>query len=119
MYQIIIIKHILYTRTIPQPSDKVNDKKFNGLLEKKWTSVLRLQKKVMDLESKVSETVKEYEGGPTKKDRSSDSWIPRPPERYCLTGHRMPVTRVIFHPVYNVMVSASEDGSIKVCDFIY
>jgi len=62
----------------------------------------------------MSETVKEYEGGPTKKDRSADSWIPRPPERYCLTGHRMPVTRVIFHPVYNVMVSASEDGSIKV-----
>lgn len=79
--------------------------------------MLRLQKKVMDLESKVTETVKEYEGGPTKKDRSSDNWIPRPPERYCLTGHRMPVTRVKFHPVYNVMVSASEDGSIKVVVF--
>ena len=76
--------------------------------------MLRLQKKVMDLESKVTETVKEYEGGPTKRERSADNWIPRPPERYCLTGHRMPISRVIFHPVYNVMVSASEDGSIKV-----
>lgn len=99
------------------PADKASDKKFSGLLEKKWTSVLRLQKKVMDLESKVTETVKEYEGGPTKRERSADNWIPRPPERYCLTGHRMPISRVIFHPVYNVMVSASEDGSIKVWDY--
>lgn len=97
--------------------DKIQDKKFAGLLEKKWTSVLRLQKKVMDMEAKMSETVKEYEGGPTKKERNADSWIPRPPERYCLTGHRMPITRVLFHPVYNVMVSASEDGSIKVWDY--
>lgn len=98
-------------------SDQLGEKKFIGLLEKKWTSVIRLQKKVMDLESKVTETVKEYEGGPTSKTRSNDTWIPRPPERYSLSGHRMPITRVIFHPVYNVMVSASEDASIKVWDY--
>ena len=68
----------------------------------------------MDLESKMNETVKEYEGGPTKKDRSVENWIPRPPERYSLSGHKMPITRVLFHPVYNVMASASEDATIKV-----
>ena len=52
-----------------QAPEKIQDKKFAGLLEKKWTSVLRLQKKVMDMEAKISETVKEYEGGPTKKER--------------------------------------------------
>jgi len=56
--------------------------KYNGLLEKKWTSVIRLQKKVMDLEMKLSEMQKEVvEGGATRKTRLSTDWIPRPPER--------------------------------------
>ena len=36
-----------------------------GLLEKKWTSVIRLQKKVMDLEQKLSEAEKEFSTGKT------------------------------------------------------
>lgn len=95
-----------------------NDKKYTGLLEKKWTSVIRLQKKVMDLEAKLSETEREFnQGVPSRDKRSPTEWIPRPPERYSLSGHRAPVTRVIFHPVYSVMVSASEDATIKVWDY--
>ncbi|XP_033628104.1 lissencephaly-1 homolog isoform X1 [Asterias rubens] len=93
------------------------ERKYNGLLEKKWTSVIRLQKKVMDLECKLNETEKEYTtGGPNQK-RSPTEWIPRPPERYSLTGHRSTITRVLFHPVYSVMVTASEDATIKVWDY--
>lgn len=94
------------------------DKKYSGLLEKKWTSVIRLQKKVMDLEAKLSEAEKEYiAGAPTRDKRSPLDWIPRPPERYCLSGHRAPVTRVIFHPVFSVLLSSSEDATIKVWDY--
>lgn len=94
------------------------NKKIGGLLEKKWTSVIRLQKKVMELESKLSEAEKEViEGAPTKSKRSPGEWIPRPPEKFSLTGHRATVTRVLFHPVFSLMVSASEDASIKVWDF--
>ncbi|KAJ8313083.1 hypothetical protein KUTeg_010456 [Tegillarca granosa] len=94
------------------------DKKYAGLLEKKWTSVIRLQKKVMDLEAKLSEAEKEFHtGGPARDRRSPAEWIPRPPERYALSGHRSPVTRVIFHPVFSIMVSASEDATIKLWDF--
>ncbi|XP_065289730.1 lissencephaly-1 homolog [Dermacentor albipictus] len=94
------------------------DKKYAGILEKKWTSVIRLQKKVMDLESRLVEAEKEYiSGAPTREKRSPTEWIPRPPERHALTGHRSPVTRVAFHPVYSVVVSASEDASIKVWDY--
>ena len=32
----------------------------------------------------------------------------RPPEKFELSGHRAPVTRVIFHPVFSIMISASE-----------
>lgn len=95
------------------------EKKHAGLLEKKWTSVIRLQKKVMDLESKLNETEREFQsGGPTRERRSAKEWIPRPPEKYCLTGHRSPITRVAFHPVYSLMVSSSEDATIKVCQFL-
>lgn len=63
------------------------ERKFGGLLEKKWTSVIRLQKKVMELESKLSEAEKEFiEGAPTRGKRSPNEWIPRPPEKFTLTG---------------------------------
>ncbi|KHN74064.1 Lissencephaly-1 -like protein [Toxocara canis] len=96
----------------------VEDNKVSGLLEKKWTSVLRLQKKVLDLESKLQEAEREYiHGAPTRDKRQPGEWIPRPPEKFCLTGHRSPITRVIFHPVYSIIASSSEDSTIKVWDY--
>lgn len=111
-----------------------NDKKFNGLLEKKWTSVIRLQKKVLELEAKLQEAEREIQSvqsiagfGPVglapgsgiagHGDRPGVDAIPRPPAKFTLTGHRSPITRVVFHPHYNVFVSASEDATIKVWDF--
>ncbi|XP_039752945.1 lissencephaly-1 homolog [Pararge aegeria] len=94
------------------------DRKYGGLLEKKWTSVIRLQKKVMELETKLSEAQKEFiEGAPTRAKRTPTEWIPRPPEKFCLTGHRATITKVIFHPVFSLLVSSSEDATIKVWDF--
>lgn len=92
------------------------DKKFAGLLEKKWTSVIRLQKKVMDLEAKLVESEKELTtgSGPTREKRTPSEWVPRPPEKYCLSGHRSTITRVAFHPVFSLMVTTSEDATIKV-----
>ena len=45
---------------------------------------MRLQRKVMDLEKKLSEVQKEVAegGGATRKSRLATDWIPRPPERY-------------------------------------
>lgn len=83
------------------------EKKFGGLLEKKWTSVIRLQKKVMELETKLSEVEKEViDGAPTKTKRSPGEWIPRPPEKYSLSGHRATITRVNanFHFVLKIFV---------------
>uniref|UniRef100_A0A3Q0KLI5 Lissencephaly-1 homolog n=1 Tax=Schistosoma mansoni TaxID=6183 RepID=A0A3Q0KLI5_SCHMA len=111
-----------------------NDRKYDGLLEKKWTSVIRLQKKVMDLEAKLNEAEKEFQsmqnaigfgvagaapgsGLSDRSDRRDVDAIPRPPAKFTLTGHRSPITRVLFHPHYNVFVSASEDASIKVWDY--
>jgi len=70
---------------------------------------------VVELEARLAETEKEIRSGaPGKDKRNSSEWIPRPPEKYCLTGHRSTVTRVIFHPVFSILASASEDATIKV-----
>ncbi|UYV66934.1 PAFAH1B1 [Cordylochernes scorpioides] len=73
---------------------------------------------VLDLEAKLADAEKEYiAGAPSREKRSPAEWIPRPPERHCLTGHRAPVTRVLFHPCFSIMVSSSEDATIKVWDY--
>lgn len=73
----------------------------------------------MELESKLNEATAEITlGGPVGQKRDPKEWIPRPPEKYALSGHRSPVTRVIFHPVFSLMVSASEDATIKVLFFL-
>ncbi|KPJ09482.1 Lissencephaly-1-like [Papilio machaon] len=73
---------------------------------------------VMELESKLSEAQKEFmEGAPARGKRTPAEWIPRPPEKFCLTGHRATITKVVFHPVFSLMVSSSEDATIRVWEF--
>jgi platelet-activating factor acetylhydrolase IB subunit alpha len=101
-----------------------------GILEKKWTSVVRLQRKVMDLEKKLSaaqEDLKLAEKGglvtnaanlnltPNSR-RKINNALPREPAKQKLTGHRGSITSVAFHPVFNILCSSSEDGTIKVWD---
>lgn len=51
----------------------------------------------MELEAKLAEAEKEFvSGAPTREKRSPAEWIPRAPEKYILSGHRAPVTKVLF-----------------------
>ena len=107
-------------------ADQSTADKYDGLLEKKWTSVIRLQKKVMDLEAKLQQAQEELSrsGGRVGAGSSNggqavgpQTLLPRPPERQCLKSHRSPVTAVQFHPVYTVLASGSEDSTIKIWDY--
>ncbi|CAG8586051.1 6266_t:CDS:2 [Dentiscutata heterogama] len=71
----------------------------------------------MDLESKITQMQEELNNTPIRKVNKPDDWVPRAPEKYSLTGHRNPVTRVTFHPVFSVLASASEDTTIKIWDY--
>ena len=70
----------------------------------------------MDLEAKIAELESsQFGGGDSKRmKKKPEDWIPRSPELHCLTGHRSTVLRVIFHPKFNIIATASEDASIKV-----
>ncbi|ORZ38087.1 Lissencephaly-1 [Catenaria anguillulae PL171] len=87
-------------------------------LEKKWTSIVRLQRKIMDLESRVSQLTDEVasSAGSRPNSKSSADVLPRAPARFELTGHRMPITAVAFHPSYSLLATASEDASVKLWD---
>ena len=97
------------------------DSKYNNILAKKWISVVRLQKKITDLQAQltdVKDEVKEVstlEGLQKRKDPTQ--WLPRPPAEHTLSSHRSPITCVLLHPAYPVMFSGSEDATIKVWDY--
>jgi platelet-activating factor acetylhydrolase IB subunit alpha len=124
------------------------ERKFGGLLEKKWTSVIRLQKKGDGASNRnftkpKRNTSKGRRRGAREVRRSGypdprrnsaspvveisrHSRSPRSGSRssccgsdlgVCSAGHRAPVTRVIFHPMFSLFVSTSEDATIKVWDF--
>ncbi|KAI1189340.1 WD domain-containing protein [Nemania serpens] len=101
--------------------DDTTAKKYEGLLEKKWTSVVRLQKKIMELESRSSMLQAELDRATpaslSSRNQDPTTWLPRSPARYTLQSHREPVTCVAFHPVFSSLASGSEDYTIKIWDW--
>jgi platelet-activating factor acetylhydrolase IB subunit alpha len=102
----------------PNSSDKkTNNVGKTPLLEKKWTAIPRLQKKVLELERTVAQNAKIHAhrtGEGASANGVQRRMIPRLPCAETLQGHQGAVLCVQVHPVYTVVVSGSEDGSIKV-----
>ena len=94
------------------------------LLEKKWTAIPRLQRKVLELERTAAQSAKihAHRAGTagTAADTSAGGarrMLPRLPCNHTLQGHAAVVTCVKVHPVFTVAASGSEDGTIKVSLF--
>lgn len=89
-----------------------------AMLEKKWTSVIRLQKRVMDLEAKVEslQSIKGGDGTVFREIGENSKALPKAPAKFSLSGHRGPITAVACHPKYTLIASSSEDSSIKIWD---
>ncbi|TGO28952.1 hypothetical protein BPAE_0021g00770 [Botrytis paeoniae] len=106
---------------IGESFDSATSKKYEGLLEKKWTSVVRLQKKIMDLEARNAALQSEIDNAtPTSlSNRNTDptAWLPKSPARHNLQSHREAITCVAFHPVFSSLASGSEDCTIKIWDW--
>lgn len=85
------------------------------LLEKKWIAIPRLQKKVLELERQAAESVKIHAHRVTTDTGGAQRrLLPRFPPMHTLKGHSMGVTAIALHPDYTIVVSGSEDGTIKV-----
>lgn len=93
-----------------------------GVLERKWSAVARQQKKIMDLEKKLKEKEEELAsgggfGGPSSgRRRKGGEFVPATSPAHSKSGHRSPITCVAVHPTFGVVVSASEDASVRVWD---
>ena len=69
---------------------------------------------IQELEVKNKELQRESKDTFSGRKKDPSEWIPRLPPRTEMSGHRLPITRVLFHPTFNIIVSASEDATIKV-----
>lgn len=97
------------------------------ILQKKWTSIVRLQKKITELEGTVASLnnqLKSFGGADVfssasntpSKENDTSKIFPVGPAKGSLLGHRGPVTSVAIHPFYTLIASASEDASIMLWD---
>jgi len=93
------------------------ESKHEVMLETKWRSIVRLQKKIFQLESANRQLTEDLQSVGKGKKLDASMALPREPQKHTLTGHRAPITAVVFHPVYNVVASASEDATIKIWDY--
>ena len=82
-----------------------------GTLEKKWSSIIKLQKKIMALESEIAQV--RPQGIAPKK---SIIGLPKAPERFKLEGHQKGINGIAFHPSYSIIATASDDATIKLWD---
>lgn len=72
----------------------------------------------MDLETRNSQLTEELSSAPTKRpSANSPDWLPRLPSKHTLSGHRSPITKLTFHPLFSLLVSSSEDSTIKIWDW--
>lgn len=107
----------------PEACSKAKEKKdATPLLEKKWTAIPRLQKKVLELERTAAQNAKIHAhrtggaAGAAAGGGGARRMLPRLPCTHTLQGHSAVVATVQVHPVFTVVVSGSEDGTIKVWD---
>lgn len=89
----------------PETSDAVI-----GSLERRWSSTVRLQRQVLELEGELEEIRRPSAPPPTSE------WCPSTSSTFALEGHSMAVACVASHATSGVVVSGSEDGTAKIWD---
>eukprot|EP01090_Pellita_catalonica_P012064 TRINITY_DN2541_c0_g1_i1.p1 TRINITY_DN2541_c0_g1~~TRINITY_DN2541_c0_g1_i1.p1 ORF type:complete len:444 (-),score=80.52 TRINITY_DN2541_c0_g1_i1:74-1405(-) len=93
------------------------------MLEKKWNTIIRQQRKISELEKQcqqLEDKVAELSsgGGRGRRDANKNKKrIIEMPAKFTLNGHRGNINVVKFHPTFGVLVSAGEDCQLKIWDW--
>jgi len=92
-----------------------SDVKFKDMLEKKWRSILRLEGQVEDLTRKCQDLEDKIDDGRGARVDLTDV-LPDPDREAgaVMTGHRGSIVSLCFHPRFNLVVTASQDNTLKV-----
>ena len=82
---------------------KESDASKGNKLEKKWGTLLSLQKKISDLESEVKQLKEDLENGGNglsekAKKEAESMGLPKSVAKATLKGHRQGITYLCFHP---------------------
>lgn len=106
----------MFLQTLQQSSPSLSgpDASHMEMLDKKWSSIIRMNKKIMELEAVNSMLKEDLENAGKGKKMDMTAVLPREPAKLTLKGHRDGVRAVKFHPVYSLIATASEDATIKV-----
>lgn len=92
------------------------ESKYKDMMVKKWRSILRLESTIEELQDKkkdLSDQINNYGKGEGKIDMTDA--LPSS-EAHSLEAHRGPITGITFHPKFALVVTCSEDNTIKVWD---
>lgn len=81
-----------------------------------------IEAQILDLEARLQEALHDNSAMASLpagfNRRNNPDWLPTASSsKHTLTGHRDQVNAVAFHPVYSVIVSASDDSTMKVWDW--
>lgn len=88
---------------------------FKDKLERKWRSILRLEKKIAELQDENRDIQDKMQSIGSEGVVNESESLPEI-EKNAMEGHRQPVTCVSFHPRFNTLVSGDEDNMIMVWD---
>lgn len=89
-------------------------------LEKKWTAVLRLQKRIHDLENELDDLKKEPKSPAFQEGMrfSSKDWIPSEVQRTINLLPTQTVNCLSLHPVLPILVAGCSDGSLIIWNLV-
>ncbi|KAJ5404043.1 WD domain-containing protein, partial [Penicillium cosmopolitanum] len=100
--------------------DETTQTRYESLLEKKWTSNSRLQRKIMELESRNQALQQELDNvtpaSLLKCSSDATSWLPQR-AKFKLQSHRGAINCIAFHPIFSSIASGADDNAIKVWDW--
>jgi platelet-activating factor acetylhydrolase IB subunit alpha len=94
----------------------------DNLLEKKWVTIVKLNKRILELEMENNGLKDELKSVSKMKRTTAnkeeiENLFPKAPAVHTFTGHKGMVNKVAIHPLYTQIASVGDDEAIRLWDF--